>query len=313
MSCAEEVVDWPYGIASGCFPGEEYLCIDLADGEEAQSFPVSRMDKVPDGGWGDEYKTSKIVLKKINDGDKSFYIGVFEITQRQWELVTGKRPSYYKNENCYAKRPVEKVSYDDIRGKVKGAEYPKSSAVDEDSFIGILRLKTKINGLDLPTHKQWELACREPNGDGGADLKVIARSGRFGVHHGYYLEPKAASPDCDSSNGTSEVGSYVPNGRGLYDMYGNVTEWCLDAGDLSDENLIVLGRLPNGARPFGIIRVLKGGHCEVGHCELYGYCGDLNCEKWLRLIGRYCSSSAVYGSSASFTCNVCGLRIAVVQ
>ena len=299
--------------------GGEYLCIDVSEGEAAQTFPVSRMDKVPDDGWRDEYKTNKIVLKKINDGDKTFYIGVFEITQRQWELVTGKRPSYYKNENCYAKRPVEKVAYDDIRGKVRGAEYPKSSAVDETSFIGILRSKSKLNGLDLPTRKQWELACREPNGIGITDSAVIAKSGRFSVNPGYYLEPIAAVPDCDSANGTAEVGSYAPNGRGLYDMYGNVTEWCLDACYLKDENLVMLSCHSDESAPWGIIRVLKGGNCEVGHCGVHdnykhyrnGRCCDPNCTKRLELIGRYCSSSIVYGESASLNHNICGLRIVV--
>ena len=299
--------------------GAEYLCIDVSGGDGAQEFPVSEIDKVPDGGWGDEYKTDKIVLRKIHDGDKTFYIGVFEITQRQWELVTGKRPSYYKNEACYAKRPVEKVSYDDIRGKVKGAEYPKSSKVDEDSFVGILRLKSKLTGLDLPTRKQWEQACREPNGEDISDPVAIAKMGRFSVNPGFYLEPKAASPDCDSSNGTSEVGSYAPNGHGLYDMYGNVTEWCLDVGDLNDENLIMLGTLPNGAWPFGVVRVLKGGNCEVGHCGYHlgyqhfkgGRCGNPDCTKRLELIGKYCSSSTVYGLPVSFNRDICGLRIVV--
>ena len=47
---------------------------------------------------------------------KDFYIGVFEVTQRQWELVMGDRPSYYNKEDCYATRPVEFITFGRIRG-----------------------------------------------------------------------------------------------------------------------------------------------------------------------------------------------------
>ena len=297
--------------------GAEYLCIDVSGGDGAQEFPVSEIDKVPDGGWGDEYKTDKIVLAKIPDGEKSFYIGVFEITQRQWELVTGNRPSYYKNENCYARRPVEKVSYNDIRGKDKGSKYPESSAVDERSFIGILRVKAKLKGLDLPTRRQWELASREPNGMDVSDPVVITRRGRFGVNSGFYLYPKAVSVDCAADNGTSEVGSYEPNGRGLYDMEGNVTEWCLDVCDLNDKSIVRLGYTCDKLPPFETVRVLKGGNCEVGHCGFHlgyqhyiaGRCVDSSCVKRLELIGKYCSSGIVYGMTSAFNSNVVGFRI----
>ena len=299
--------------------GEEYLCIDVSDGVDAQAFPVSRMDKVPDGGWGDEYKTDKIVLRKIHGGDKAFYIGVFEITQRQWELVTGKRPSYYKNDTYYAKRPVEKVSYDDIRGRDKGSKYPISSAVDENSFVGILRSKSKLTGLDIPTRRQWELACHGPLGREVSDPVVITKRDRFSVNTGFYLMPKIASQGCTSDNGTAEVGSYVPNDYGLYDMEGNVTEWCLDVCSLHDENLIRSG-VWQELRPFGVKRVLKGGNCEFGHCgfrlgyEHYidGRCGVLNCTTRLGLIGKYCPSSVVFGEQASMNNNNIGLRVVVV-
>ncbi len=309
-------------LATVCLGEPKYLCIDVSGGTSAQEFPVSEMDNAPDDGWGDEYKTDKIVLLKIPDGNKSFYIGVFEITQRQWELVTGKRPSYYRNESCYAKRPVEKVSYDDIRGKDKGSKYPESSTVDENSFIGILRVKAKLGGLDLPTRRQWELASREPNGMAVSDPVVIIRRSRFGVNPGYYLDPKAATADCAADNGTAEVGSYEPNGWGLYDMEGNVTEWCRDVCNLNDKNTIRLNYSCDELVSFGITRSLKGGNCEVGNCCGFhlgymhyraGRCGDSGCVKRLELIGKYCSSDVVYGQSASFNGNNVGLRIVVVR
>ena len=316
------IVGFVFLLVTICLGEPKYLCIDVSEGASAQEFPVSEMDKVPDNGWGDEYKTDKIVLLRIPDVEKPFYIGVFEITQRQWELVTGKRPSYYKNENCYAKRPVEKVSYDDIRGKDKGSKYPGSSDVDESSFIGILRAKAKLNMLDLPTRRQWELASREPTGIAVSDPVVITRRGRFGVNPGYYLDPKAASADCAADNGTSEVGSYEPNGRGLYDMEGNVTEWCLDSCDLTDKRITKLGGGIDESHPFGAIRVLKGGNCQMGHCGFHDdyrhytarRCSDpTGCVKRLDLIGKCCSPSVIYGQSASLNSNNIGLRIVVAQ
>ena len=87
-------------------------------------------------------------------------MGVFEVTQRQWELVMGNRPSAFSNETCYATRPVEQVSYIDIRGGVKGITWPESKEVDESSFMGQLRKKIGLTGFDLPTEAQWEYACR---------------------------------------------------------------------------------------------------------------------------------------------------------
>ena len=158
------------------------------------------------------------------------------MTQKQYELVTGSNPSELKGDM----RPVEKVSYDMIRGKNAGAKWPASSAVDSSSFIGKIRERTGIEGFDLPTAAQWEYACRagttgkyNNGGDTEADLKKLGRfvlnqAGRAGK------EPDASftKHEPDGKGGCSErhtvVGSYLPNAWGLYDMHGNVWEWCLD-------------------------------------------------------------------------------------
>ena len=169
---------------------------------------------------------------------RPFNIGVFECTQRQWELVKGNKPSYFNNERYYSTRPVERVSYDDIRGKMDdGANWPKDGhAVDEMSFMGILRAKTGLT-FDLPTEAQWEYACRAGttkalNSD--EDLENIDKDaamddvGRYFYNNGENSLPKQ---NCDTSNGTAKVGSYRKNNWGLYDMHGNVQEWCLDWWD----------------------------------------------------------------------------------
>ena len=123
------------------------MVIDLSGGPSATSYPVSYLNGVPDGGWTDEYKTTKLVLRRIEPGTftmgsptgeigryadretqrevtltRAYYIGVFETTQRQWELVMGSSPSQYAG----ALRPVESVSYEMIRGDNIGAGWPTS-------------------------------------------------------------------------------------------------------------------------------------------------------------------------------------------
>ena len=151
----------------------DYCVIDLSGGTNAVSYPVTYLAAEPDGGFtNDLYRTTKLAMRLIgpetftmgassSDVDDNpphsvtltqpFYCAVFETTQRQWELVTGERPSWFTNETYYATRPVEQVSWNMIRGNADTYNWPDVQGVDPESFLGVLRQKTDLNALDLPT------------------------------------------------------------------------------------------------------------------------------------------------------------------
>lgn len=233
----------------------QYCVVDLSGGTMATSYPVTELIDVPCGGWTDEYKTTKLVLRRIEAGsfimgdDQAnevhrvtltcpFYMGVFEVTQKQWSLVMGTVPwsstRYGKGEDY----PAHYISYDMIRGNVKGALWPISSEVDLDSFMGKLQLKTGLV-FDLPTAAQWEYACR-------AGSTTTYYWGN--VIHGDFAWYSS------NSNGKAHpVGTKTPNAWGLYDMSGNMWERCRDwAGSL------VYGMDPQGVY-FDVGREDRGG------------------------------------------------------
>ena len=229
-----------------------YLVVDLAEGTNATEYAYSYMPDPPEGGWTDEFKTDKLVLRFIPAGmfimgtpeDETghntgwecvetqhkvtlthpFYIGVFEVTQRQYELVMGTNPSEYKGDM----RPVERVCYDMIRGSSIGANWPTDNLVDSNTFLGRIRVKTG-RVFDLPTEAQWEYACRAGttstlnSGKSLSDdyLKSdnMFELGRYGAN----LKDGRGGYEQHTT-----VGSYPANEWELYDMHGNVAEWCRD-------------------------------------------------------------------------------------
>ena len=236
-----------------------FCVIDLSDGASASSYPVSYLADVPSGGWTDEHKTTKLVLRLIEPGSfkmggsynvtltKPYYCGLFEVTQRQWELVTGSNPcsstTYGKGDNY----PVHYVSYDMIRGSSAGAGWPASYEVDASSFFGKLRARTGLD-FDLPTEAQWEYACR---------------AGTTTTYYwGNSMDGNYAWYTSNSSSKTHPVGTKTPNVWGLYDMSGNVCEWCRDwygglASGVAD---------PKGCSS-GLDRVLRGGsYYDLDYC-----------------------------------------------
>ncbi|NLZ64655.1 MAG: formylglycine-generating enzyme family protein, partial [Lentisphaerae bacterium] len=110
---------------------------------------------------------------------------------------------------------------------------------DATSFLGKLRGKTGLD-FDLPTEAQWEYACRAGTAtalNSGKDWtgeKYCPNMNEVGRYYENGGEAGEGNSDSDASVGSAIVGSYRPNGWGLYDMHGNVWEWCLDWSNGSD-------------------------------------------------------------------------------
>ena len=226
-----------------------YMIVDLTKvGKQA----VSYLDEMPKGDWSDEFKTKKIVLRRIAPGSfeykpgksvkitKPFYIGVFEVTQKQYEMTMKTNPSEFKGDM----RPVERVSYFNIRGRGKGMRWPKDNEVDEDSYIGKMRKRFGLE-FDLPTEAQWEYACRAgTTGDFNVKGAEIDKLGKYAGNGG-------------QDDNHVKVGSFRPNKWGLYDMHGNVWEWCKDLwGTYPASETDPIGPKWNG----GGNRVVRGGN-----------------------------------------------------
>ncbi len=255
--------------------GATYCVVDLSRGPNAASYPVTYLEEEPAWTFTNAiYKTYCLVLKRVNAGSfvmgddptltttrmvtlsKPFYMGVFEVTQKQWELVMGTNP--VTKTKGWA-RAVADVSYDDIRGE---------DSITAKSFIGKLNARTGLN-FDLPTEAQWEYTCRA-----GTKTKWS-----FGDD-----ESKASEYVWFSSNtytAAFEVGLKKPNPWGFYDMHGNVWEWCVDCQKgVGWENVERFKNLPYGTDP--LYSDGSGIHVRRGGCFSYwaegcsSYAGESN-------------------------------------
>lgn len=163
---------------------------------------------------------------------REFYMQTTEITQGQWKAVMGSNPSHFKScgENC----PVEKISWNDVQDFIK-----------------------KLNRLEgtgryrLPTEAEWEYACRAGTNTPFSFGKCL--SADQANYDGNY--PLSGCSKGKYRKKTVPVASFSPNNWGLYDMHGNVWEWCQDWYDKYPTGSVTD---PKGSVK-GSVRVLRGG------------------------------------------------------
>ena len=263
----------------------KYMVIDLSAGKDAASYPVSYLSDEPAGGWTDEYKKEKLVLRRVEAGTCSmgayasttglggqndiycpargvtlthgYYIGVFEVTQRQWELVMNSHPSQAGIGDTY---PLENMSWEEVRGMTLGTNWPYSAEVDASSFIGKMRARTSLR-VDLPTAAQWENAAHA----GCAGL-----SGLPNGTHATAIDDSALLAYAHIGSAAVPVGTLQANNWGLYDVLGNVAELCVDrfqqSGKMESHEYGNFRKDPVGPGNSytrtnwgGIFRVIRGG------------------------------------------------------
>ena len=214
---------------------------------EGGTFRMGATEEQGEDAYDDENPVHRVTLS-------SYLIGKHEVTQALWEEVMGSNPSYNKQGGDY---PVEHVSWDDCQ-----------------EFIGKLNARTGMQ-FRLPTEAEWEYSAR-----GGNRSKGYKYAGSNNLDEvGWYGD--------NSDEHTHPVGRKKPNELGLYDMSGNVVEWCQDwYGDYTEESQTN----PTGPQSGGD-RVLRGGgdwraarFCRVSYRDCSDFPGYWNFNFGLRLV-----------------------------
>ena len=232
----------------------KYMIVDLSKGVEADAmnpYPITYLDECPDptrddGGWTDEYKTTKMVFRLVQPGTfkmgwshdgfgswsdgsrhtatitRPYYLAIFECTQGQAKQISGSyigsQKSEFKGVNR-DRRPVGCANFGIWRGfGTASTRWPfggSEEGVDPNSLIGKLRLRTGNNvGFDLPTETEWEFAARAGHADAWGNGTISAAQG-----------PVESASDGTGAYTNSWLnayaryifnGGYIDNGDGTY-------------------------------------------------------------------------------------------------
>ena len=234
--------------------GDDYMIVNLETHEVSYEGLLASQEASNlryNDGW---YKTTNMVFRKVSAGgqypvgqisqteltnnlatnwvtERAYYIGIYPVTQWQYKKVFGANPSKCQdvqdgNERNY--RPVEYVSWNALRtSECRPDEEVPAVESNTGTFLQRLNFITgnKFN-IDLPTEVMWEIAARAGL-DGNSNIYFWGSSQDAAIYGQYIVYAD------NSSSSTVAVGSRLPNGWGIYDVTGNVLEWCRDDAGLS--------------------------------------------------------------------------------
>jgi formylglycine-generating enzyme required for sulfatase activity len=214
------------------------LSLDLGGGVKIELVlvPAGSFMMGDERGEAEEKPLHKVTISK------PFYMGKYEVTQEQWQAVMGANPSHFMG----PRNPVDRVSWE-----------------ASQAFIKKLNEKLAAAGVTfgLPTEAQWEYACR------------AGSAGRYGFGDGESELAEYGWFESNSGGNTRPVGQKKPNAWGLYDMHGNLWEWC---GDWYDGNYYKESPATDPSGPTTVTsRVLRGGSWSdpTPYCRSsYRYC-----------------------------------------
>jgi formylglycine-generating enzyme required for sulfatase activity len=217
---------------------------------------------------------------------RDFHLGVYEVTQRQWKAVMGNNPSYF-SQTGGGRGQVQKQDTDDF-------------PVEHVSWDESVRFIDKLNALPaergggrkyrLPTEAEWEYACRAGDVRQPFSFRKPSKTASSTQANFVGTSPYNGGAQGPYLRRTSKAGSYEPNGFGLYDMHGNVLEWCSDNYTSNAYSDAGRAKDPKGPKQ-GNGKVLRGG--------AWNYNGS-QCR----------SSSRTYATVTNWGDNFVGFRVA---
>ena len=215
--------------------GDSRFAVNLPDGKMLEMVKIKAgtfMMGSPEGELGRKHDEQQHRVTLTKD----YWLGKYEVTQGQWQAIMGGNPSQFKNGDNY---PVEKVSWYDAK---------KFCDKLNELYTGKMPQGYRF---DLPTEAQWEYACR------AGTTTALYNNRNLTTENGYCRN--LAELGWYSSNSdirTHPVGQKQPNAWGLYDMYGNVWEWCNDWYGPYNSNGVVID--PTGPAQ-GSAKIRRGG------------------------------------------------------
>jgi formylglycine-generating enzyme required for sulfatase activity len=247
-----------------CFHGSYYLCVAQSPKEITNSVGM-KLVLIPKGSFimgspasekgrrGADETQHEVTL--TND----YYLGVFEVTQAQYKKVMGENPSYFEGSKVPGdsnNHPVDCVKWEDAVAFCK-----KLSDLPEEKEVGRI--------YRLPTEAEWEYACRA----GSKTTYYFHDDSRVLPINGWYIE-NSSKFRFEGRTHPHAVGQLNPNAWGLYDMHGNVKEWCIDWSDDYPK-----GAVSNPTGPStGFHHVVRGGAYNSTSEECR--CGYRDGENW---------------------------------